>query len=504
VATTDLNTDFDLLIIGGGINGAGIARDAAGRDLRVCLIEQDDLAAHTSSASTKLIHGGLRYLEQGELRLVREALAERERLLAIAPHIIKPLRFVLPYVDGLRPRWLLRLGLFIYDHAGGREKLAASTGTQLAGTVLGLPLQPQMQDGFEYSDCWVEDSRLVVLNALDAAERGATVLTQTRVIAAHSTADGWTVECEQRGGGKRMTLRSRVLVNASGAWVNDVLKLAAIAPRQRVRLVKGSHLVLRRQYAGEHAYLLQSPDRRVVFAIPYEQDYTLIGTTDMPYTADPARVAIDTTERDYLLNCVNRFFRQPVTANDIVASYSGVRPLYDDGSEASAQQVSRDYHLELQHATDGAAVLSVYGGKITTYRRLAEQALSLLLPELGRDDGAPWTASVALPGGDFPDGDLQRFTQHAQQRWPGLQATLITRLARLYGTRMMQLLGNARCMEDLGMVYGADLTHAEVRYLVSAEWARSAADILWRRTRLGLKLPESAVHNLQDAVTQLL
>jgi glycerol-3-phosphate dehydrogenase len=501
VATTD--TCYDLLIIGGGINGAGIARDAAGRGLRVCLVEQDDLAGHTSSASTKLIHGGLRYLEQGELRLVREALAERERLLAIAPHIIKPMRFVLPYVDGLRPRWLLRLGLFVYDHAGGREKLAASSGTHLAGTLLGEPLKPELTDGFEYSDCWVEDSRLVVLNALDAAERGATVLTRTRVMHAHASDGLWTVTCQPQGGAA-MTLRTRALVNATGAWVNDVLAGMEITPRQHLRLVKGSHLILRRQFEGEHAYLLQSPDRRVVFAIPFEQQYTLLGTTDQPFTGDPSRVSIDTAERDYLLDCVNRFFKRSVTTADIVSTYSGVRPLFDDGSGGAAQQVSRDYHLQLQHSAGDAPVLTVYGGKITTYRRLAEAALELLLPQLDRADASPWTASEALPGGDIPDADLQRFTDHALRRWPDLPATLVTRLARLYGTRMARILGAAQRLEELGGSFGGDLTLAEVRYLVATEWARSAADILWRRTRLGLTATDSAVHQLQDAVAQLL
>ena len=500
MATTEPDTAFDLLVIGGGINGAGIARDAAGRGLKVCLVEQHDLASHTSSASTKLIHGGLRYLEHGELRLVRESLAERERLLAIAPHIIKPLRFVLPYVDGLRPRWLLRLGLFVYDHAGGRERLAASSSTRLSGSVLGEPLRAELTDGFEYSDCWVEDSRLVVLNAMDAAERGATILTRTRVVHAESAHGIWTVRCEQAHG-RSITLRANALVNASGAWVNELLRLLALPPRQRLRLVKGSHLVLRSQFAGSHAYLLQSPDRRVIFAIPFEQDYTLLGTTDVPFQGDPAAVSIDEDERDYLLACANRFFRRPVTTTDIVTTYSGVRPLFDDGSSEAAQQVSRDYHLELQHTIDGAAVLTVYGGKITTFRRLAEAALSLLRPGAADDS---WTANVALPGGDFPDADLERFTAHALQRWPFLPQPMVRRLARLYGTRMAQILGAAHDMADLGSCQGLDLTLAEVRYLVEKEWARSADDILWRRTRLGLAASPSAVDQLQYAVAQLL
>jgi glycerol-3-phosphate dehydrogenase len=494
---------FDLVIVGGGINGAGIARDAAGRGLSVCLLEQDDLAAHTSSASTKLIHGGLRYLEHGELRLVREALAERERLLAIAPHIVRPMRFVLPYVDGLRPRWLLRLGLFVYDHAGGREKLAASSSTRLTGTSLGAPLREGFTDGFEYSDCWVEDSRLVVLNAMDAAERGATVLVRTRLASATAGPDGWTLAVEDRTTGARRSLNARMLVNATGAWVNEVLGRVGVEPRQRLRLVKGSHLVLRRLYEGDHAYLLQSPDRRVLFAIPFEDRFTLLGTTDVPFEGDPSRVSIDEAERDYLLAGANRFLRTPATAADIAWSYAGVRPLYDDGRETSAQKVSRDYHLELQHGRDGAPVLTVYGGKITTYRRLAEAAMELVQRELERE-GEPWTSGAPLPGGDISSGDLDAFINRACGRWPALPAGLVQRLARLYGTRMAHILGNARELADLGRHFGGSLAEAEVRYLVQQEWARSAEDILWRRTRLGLALEPSVVQDLQHAVAQLL
>lgn len=494
---------YDLLVVGGGVNGAGIARDAAGRGLSVCLVEQDDLAAHTSSASTKLIHGGLRYLEQGELRLVREALAERERLLAIAPHIVRPVRFVLPYIDGLRPRWLLRLGLFVYDHAGGREKLAASSATRLAGTPLGMPLREGISDGFEYSDCAVDDSRLVVLNAMDAAERGAEVHTRQRVVAVEGAEAEWRVTIEDRKSGARRALRARTVINATGAWVNDLLQLAGVKPRQHLRLVKGSHLVLKKQYQGDHAYLLQSPDRRVVFAIPWEEHYTLVGTTDVPFEGDPAEVTITPAETSYLLEILNRFLRRPATSADIVGTFSGVRPLYDDGSHAAAQQVSRDYHLELQQGTGGAPILSVYGGKITTYRRLAEHALTLLLPEMGIDAGTPWTGSTPLPGGDLPRADFGAFHAHALARWPELPPRLVTRLAQHYGTRMARILNNAQRPEDLGHSFGEELTFAEVRYLVQNEWARSAEDILWRRTRLGLGLSESGLHELQDAVAKL-
>ena len=484
--------DVDLLIVGGGINGAGIARDASGRGLRVCLVEQDDLASHTSSASTKLIHGGLRYLEQYELRLVREALAERERLLAIAPHIIRPQRFVLPYVEGLRPRWLLRLGLFVYDHAGGREKLAASQSLDLAGTPLGAPLRPGMTTGFEYSDCRVDDARLVVLNALDAAERGAQVLTRTRLLTARAADSGWLAVCEDRASGARRAIRARALVNATGAWAGSVLGDAlGLASPERLRLVKGSHLVVRRLYDGDHAYLLQSPDRRVVFTIPYEDEYTLIGTTDVPFEGDPARVTVDEAEVRYLCDCVSRFFRKPVSAADIAWQYAGVRALHDSG-DAAAQSVSRDYRLELEHGDAGAPVLSVFGGKITTYRRLAEHALAQLLPALGCKDLEPWTDQEPLPGGDLPEADSARFLAHALTRWDGLPPVLLTRLARLYGTRMARILGAARSVADLGEDFGGGLSVAEVRYLYRVEWARTAEDILWRRTKTGLHGADAA------------
>jgi glycerol-3-phosphate dehydrogenase len=509
VITTSDAGIYDLLIVGGGINGAGIARDAAGRGLRVALVEQHDLAAHTSSASTKLIHGGLRYLEHGELRLVREALTERECLLHIAPHIIRPLQFVLPYVDGLRPRWLLRLGLFVYDHAGGREQLAASSSTPLAGTFLGTALRAEVKDGFTYSDCWVEDSRLVVLNALDAAERGAHIHTQTRLVSARAEQGLWSVSCETQGTNTCFELRARTIVNATGAWVNEVLGLLNVTPRQQLRLVKGSHIVVRRHYPGEHAYLLQSADRRVIFAIPFETDFTLIGTTDVPYSADPAQPRIEEAETDYLLQCANRFFRQALTTTDVVHSYSGVRPLYDDGSAQAASQLSRDYHLELQTTTAGAQVLSVYGGKITTYRRLAEAALEKIYADVEFIHDNSWTGDTALPGGDFPNGDLATFHAHNLRRWPALPSLLLARLARLYGTRMCHILGDANSGADLGRDFGGGLYLAELRYLIQTEWARTAQDVLWRRTRLGLRFEansdnNSAVNDLQNAMAQLL
>jgi glycerol-3-phosphate dehydrogenase len=410
---------------------------------------------------------------------------------------------VLPYVDGLRPRWLLRLGLFVYDHAGGREKLAASAATRLAGNALGAPLKSTLLDGFEYSDCWVEDSRLVVLNAVDAAERGATVLTRTQLLDGRDTGEGWEVRCRDARGIER-TLHARALVNATGAWVNDLLQRVQITPRQHLRLVQGSHLILRRLYEGEHAYLLQSPDRRVVFMIPFERDFTLVGTTDVPYAGDPASPSIAEAERDYLLSCLNQFLQKPVTTADIRGSYSGVRPLYDSGDGGSAQQVSRDYHLELQGGERGAPILSVYGGKITTYRRLAEHALEVLAGELDLEESEAWTATEPLPGGDLPDADLQRFLDHSRHRWPQIPPAMVERLARAYGTRMARVLGTAQHMDELGHDFGAGLTEAEVRYLVQSEWARSAEDILWRRSRMGLRLNPSAVNDLQNAVAKLL
>jgi glycerol-3-phosphate dehydrogenase len=476
--------DCDLLVIGGGINGAGIARDAAGRGLQVQLVERDDLAGHTSSASTKLIHGGLRYLEQYEFRLVREALAERERLLTIAPHIVRPLRFVLPYAQGMRPRWLLRLGLFVYDHLERREKLAASREVDLREGHTYAALRPELTSGFEYSDCWVEDSRLVVLNAMDAAERGAQIHTRTRLESLRADAGRWVARCAGPGG-EALQLRARVVVNATGAWVNDIVRLAGLAPRSELRLVKGSHLIFPRLYEGEHAFLLQSPDRRVVFMIPFEERYTLVGTTDVPFTADAATPDIDAAEARYLCDCLNGFLRTPVSPEDAVGHYSGVRALHDDGHAAAAQQVSRDYRLELQQET-GAPLLSIYGGKITTYRRLAEHAMKLLGPTLGLEANTEWTATAALPGGDFAGGDLARFTQHARERWPCVEAALLARLARTYGTRMTGIVGAARNTADLGRDFGQGLHERELDYLVQHEWARTAEDVLLRRTRLGL------------------
>jgi glycerol-3-phosphate dehydrogenase len=488
---------FDLLIIGGGINGAGIARDAAGRGLSVCLVEQDDLAGHTSSASTKLIHGGLRYLEYYEFRLVREALAERERLLAIAPHIVWPMRFVLPMGEGMRPAWLLRAGLFLYDHLGGRRTLPASGALRFDGTGLGAGLKPGVGRGFAYSDCWVQDSRLVVLNAMDAAEHGASIRTRTRLVSARRVGALWEAVLLDRATGAQESVRAAGLVNAAGPWVSQVL--AGALGRNggaRTRLIKGSHIVVPRLYEGQHAYLLQNPDGRVVFVIPYEGAFSLIGTTDLPWTDDPAEVAISPEETAYLCESASRWLARPVAPADVVWSYAGVRPLHDDGAE-SASAVTRDYVLELDAPEGQAPSLSVYGGKITTYRRLAEAVLAKL-----RVDGPSWTASKSLPGGDIPAGGFEVFVADLAAAYPFLAPAQALRLARAYGTRASSWLGTARRAADLGRDFGLGLTEAEIGYLVAHEFARAPADVLWRRSKLGLHLPRGTERAL-DGVAGL-
>lgn len=489
---------YDLLVVGGGINGAGIARDAAGRGLKVVLVEQSDLASATSSASTKLIHGGLRYLESFEFRLVREALVEREKLLAIAPHIIRPMQFVLPHVEGLRPRWQIRLGLFLYDHLGGRRRLAASRYTRIAGTPFGTQMQPQIAHGFVYSDCWVDDSRLVVLNAMDAAQRGAVVRTRTRFLAASAQTGLWHAELENQRSGERSTIRARAIVNAAGPWVKQVLQaIHASEIDAQVRLVKGSHIVVPQLYSGTHAYLLQNPDGRVVFTIPYEHDFTLIGTTDLPFAGDAASVQISPAEIEYLCTTANGYFTRSIGAKDVRWTYAGVRPLSDDES-SNASKVTRDYKLELS-AGEGPAMLSVFGGKITTYRRLAESALQKLQPSIGGDTTS-WTARQSLPGGDLPRDDFDAFLTGVERRWPFLPETLALRLSRAYGTRISDIIGSARRLEDLGQDFGAGLTQAEVTYLQQHEWAMTADDILWRRSKTGLHMTaeqrERFVHHL--------
>ncbi len=484
---------YDLLIIGGGINGAGIARDAAGRGLSVCLVEQDDLAGHTSAASTKLIHGGLRYLEYYEFRLVREALAERERLLAIAPHIVWPMRFVLPLGAGMRPAWMIRAGLFLYDHIGGKRSLPGSRAVRLDAGGFGAGLARQGGRAFAYSDCWVEDSRLVVLNAVDAAERGASIRTRTRLVSAHRQ-DGvwWAVLASKE---TEEAVQARMVVNAAGPWVGQVLAGAlGQNAAAHTRLVKGSHIVVKRLYEGEHAYLLQNPDRRVIFVIPYEGAFSLIGTTDLPWDEDARHVEISPGETAYLCDAVTRWTARPVTPADVVWSYSGVRPLHDDGAQ-SASAVTRDYVLELDAPAAAAPALSIYGGKITTYRRLAEAALARL--GVG---GASWTGTAPLPGGDLPKADFPHFVADLRAAYPFLPADLAHRLARAYGTRVSAMLGTAKSLSGLGDDLGGGLTQAEVAYLRDREFARTAEDVLWRRSKLGLHVPAGTQARLAEAM----
>ncbi|UMY17283.1 glycerol-3-phosphate dehydrogenase [Methylobacterium organophilum] len=476
---------FDLLVIGGGINGTGIARDAAGRGVKVLLCEQGDLAGSTSSASTKLIHGGLRYLEQYEFRLVREALAERERLMRLAPHIIWPLRFVLPHDRGLRPAWMLRIGLFLYDHLAKLGSLPGSQAVGLRGLPYGAPLQERLTRGFVYSDCWVEDSRLVALNAVDAAERGADIRTRTRLVAARREAGAWAAELHDAATGQTRPVRARILVNAAGPWVGDLLQeTLALASRAHLRLIKGSHIVVPRLYAGDHAYILQQPDRRIVFAIPYERDFTLIGTTDVAHDGAPGPVAIAPEETAYLCACIDRSFARQVRPEDVVWSYSGLRPLYDDAA-ADASTVTRDYVLDLSDRDGRLPVLSVFGGKITTYRRLAEHALAKLEPHLPGLAPA-WTATAPLPGGDLGT-DFETFLAELRRDYPFLPEETARRLARAYGSRARRILGSARSLADLGAAFDGGLSAAEVEYLRRHEWARTAEDILWRRSKLGLR-----------------
>lgn len=486
--------DADLLIVGGGINGAGIARDAAGRGLSVLLVEQDDLASHTSSASTKLIHGGLRYLEYYEFRLVREALIERERLLGMAPHIIWPLRFVLPQSQSPRPAWLVRLGLFLYDHLGGRKLLPPTETVKLGRSALGKGLRPDPGSAFVYSDCWVDDARLVALNALDAAERGARVLTRTRLSEARCESGGWTATITDADGSR--TVRTRALINAAGPWVGDIFTRVPGAHKDHgVRLVKGSHIVVPRLYEGEHCFMLQNPDRRIVFAIPYEGKFTLIGTTDEPWEGAPAKAAISDEETRYLCDTANRYFERATTPDDVVWSYAGIRPLYDDMT-ANASAVTRDYVLDLDLHDGHAPMLSIFGGKITTYRKLAEHALEQLSRFFPRAGNA-WTAGAALPGGDMPRADFDRFEAALAAEYPSLPRDLVHRLARAYGTRSTALLGDARTLADLGRDFGGGLHAREVDYLIGQEWARTAEDILFRRSKLGLHVPVETAASLE-------
>ena len=477
----------DLLVVGGGVNGCGIARDAAGRGLSVTLAEKGDLAGATSSASTKLIHGGLRYLEHREFRLVREALIEREVLLRAAPHIVWPLRFVLPHHRGLRPWPVLKLGLFLYDHLGGRRVLPPTRALNLRSDPAGEALRPEFRRGFEYSDCWVEDARLVVLNARDAADRGATVLTRTRCVSARREGGLWRAVLRDEATGAQREVAARALVNAAGPWVNEVLGgVAGVNAPSRVRLVKGSHIVTRRLYGHDRCYIFQNADDRICFAIPYEDEFTLVGTTDEEFSGDPATAAISDAETDYLCRAVSDYFRRPVTRDDVVWSYAGVRPLHDDGA-SRAQAATRDYVLTLDAKAGEAPLLSVFGGKITTYRKLAEAAMAKLAPHFP-DLGRAWTATARLPGGDFPWNGGAALAAALRRDYPFLTDGWSRRLVRQFGTRARAVLGDARRVKDLGRDFGAGLTEREVAWQMREEWARAPDDILWRRTKLGLRL----------------
>jgi glycerol-3-phosphate dehydrogenase len=477
---------YDLVVIGGGINGAGIARDAAGRGLRTLLCEKDDLAQGTSSRSGKYIHGGLRYLEYYEFRLVREALIEREVLLRAAPHIIWPMRMVLPHSPEQRPAWLVRLGLWLYDHLGGRARLPGTRMLDLRRDPEGAPIRPAFRRAFEYADCWVDDARLVVLTALDAAERGAHVLTRTAFTGAEREDGLWRIELAGAGNRPRQ-VRARALVNAAGPWIEQVLgRVAGITSRRRVRLVKGCHIVTRKFWDGPQAYVLQNPDKRLIFVNPYQGDLTLIGTTDIPHEGPPETVVASVEEIDYLLASLNRYFKATLMPADVLASFAGVRPLYDDAA-ANPSAVTRDYMFELDAAPGRAPLLSVFGGKITTYRKLAEHALDQLRPFFPSLPG-PWTAGATLPGGDLPDADFASFEAGIWSRWPWLPRPLARHLARLYGTRIEQVLGDARTPADLGRHFGGQLYEREARYLIEREWPSTAEDILRRRTKHELHL----------------
>ena len=506
----------DLFIIGGGINGCGIARDAAGRGLSVVLAEQGDLASATSSASTKLFHGGLRYLEYFEFRLVREALIERETLFQAMPHISWLMRFVLPYhasmrfegatptsrllnivmpwMKGRRPAWLIRLGLFLYDHLGGRKILPPTQVVDLTTAVEGEPLHSKFETAYEYSDCWVEDARLVALNARDAVNRGARVLTRTKVIAADRLEDHWVVTLEDVETGEHRTERARMLINAAGPWVGNVIaNTLRLNSRDGVRLVRGSHIVTKRLYDHDKCYFFQGTDGRIIFAIPYETDFTLIGTTDAEHHDVSEKPRCTEEERDYLIRFANGYFKRQLTADDVVWTYSGVRPLYDDGS-SSATAATRDYTLKVDD-TGGAPILNIFGGKITTYRRLAEAAMAKVkgyVPDLKPD----WTAGVPLPGGDFPVDGVDHLIVEAKIQFPFLDDRLIRRLVRGYGTDLWAILGQASSIEELGQHFGATLYEAEVNWLMEHEFAREAEDVLWRRTKLGLRFEDAEVEAL--------
>lgn len=490
--------DFDLCVIGGGVNGAGIARDAAMRGLSVLLVEAQDIAGATSSASTKLVHGGLRYLETYQFRLVRESLQEREILMRLAPHIIKPLDFVMPHTPDLRPAWMIRTGLYIYDHLGGKISLPKSRGVDFKKDPTGRPLKDQYHHGYHYSDCWVEDSRLVVLNAMSAAEHGARIMTRTACVGLEPTKDKscWNVKLRNININYEGTFTARAIINATGPWVYKFLEGVQVANETtpKVRLIKGSHIILPRLYEGNHTYLLQQPDRRVVFAIPYEGHYTLVGTTDVEYKGDPANVSIDESEIDYLIKAVNLYFKSQVSPKHVFWTYSGVRPLLDDG-DSNATNVTRDYKL-VPDTTHGPLILSVFGGKLTTYRKLSEHAVDMLFRQQKYKFKYSKTDLEPLPGGDIHN--MEVFVKNQAKKYPWLPEDLLNRYARTYGTRMNMFIKDKKSMEDLGIHYGDNIYETELDYLAIHEWARNMDDILWRRTKLGLHISEDTYANLSS------
>lgn len=488
---------YDIFVVGGGINGCGIARDAAGRGFSVFLSEMNDLGSGTSSGSTKLIHGGLRYLEHYEFRLVRKALTEREVLWSMAPHIIWPMRFVLPHHRGMRPAWLLRLGLFLYDHIGGRKALPPTRRVDLTQDAAGEALRSEFRMAFEYSDCWVNDARLVALNARDAADRGAVIRTRSKVTRIRRQDGVWHIGIEDTTTGKTETVTARLVVNAAGPWIDHILGQAAGQNDvSNIRLVQGSHIVVRRKFGHERAYFFQNTDGRIFFAIPYEAEFTLIGTTDRDYTGDLDDIAISDEEIDYLCAGASAYFKEPVTRDDIVWTYSAVRPLYDDGA-SKAQEATRDYVLKTEGGNGQPALINIFGGKITTYRRLAESVLERVEQQLGQR-GASWTAGAALPGGDFSIDGYDAQVSALYRSFPFLAERHARRLVRLYGTKAHDILGDARTAEAMGRCFGDDLFECEVRYLVEKEWAVTAEDILWRRTKRGLTMSRAEAEALAD------
>ncbi len=493
----ETNQDFDLCIIGGGVNGAGIARDAAGRGLKVLLLEKGDLACATSSASTKLIHGGLRYLEFYEFKLVRESLKEREVLLRLAPHIIRPLDFVLPHHPGIRPLWMIGIGLKIYDLLGGRKSLKSSKILNLASHDFGKPLKSDFAKGFSYADCWVEDSRLVVLNALDAAERGAMIKTRHECMAIAPQKMGWDVRYKNMVSGEIFAARAAMIVNAAGPWVQDFLIRGGFydhdAEIPKIKLIKGSHIIIPKAFDGDQAYILQQPDGRIVFAIPYERKFTLIGTTDVPFTSDAGDVKISPEETEYLCAAFNRFFEKQIAAQDVISSYSGVRALFDDGAD-EARAVTRDYKI-YHHQNFSAPFLSIFGGKITTYRKLSEQVVNTLMNITGQNKPA-WTIGARLPGAENL-GDFELFLRQQSEIYPWMPLELLRRYARSYGSRLYKIIGGAQGLSGLGMHYGDDVYAAEINYLKECEFALTLEDILWRRSKLGLHISPQTKNKIE-------